>query len=460
MPMSVKILFLSAFILLSSCNMGFNGNEDYNNFLTDLKKRTFGFFWEQIDPPTYGVPDRYPTKRFTSIAATGFGIPSYLIGIENGYISREQGAERVVETLRWFWESKQGPEEYGNTGYKGFYYHFLTYGEGVRYKNVELSTIDTGLLMAGILSAQSYFDGDNAMESEIRSLADSLYLRVEWDWAMNDDEWMSMGWRPEKGFIPAKWDGYNEAMILMVLAMGSPSYPIHDSAWHSWSKTYLWDEFYGNEQLNFSPLFGHQYSHMFIDFRGIQDEFMRSKGIDYFENSKRATHSNRAYCIENPKGFVNYSENIWGLTACDGPRHQKQLISGDSVQMWTYKARGASSMKIIDDGTIAPTAAGGSIPFAPEVCIPALFTMKETYGDKLYKEYGFVDAFNLSYVNAETGEKGWFDIDYLGIDQGPILIQLENYQTELIWKLMKKNPYIIQGLRRAGFTGGWLDKTR
>ena len=456
----ILFLIITSLLLFSySCKSPEVSDSEYKAFLSDLKQRTFNFFWDQVDLPTYNIPDRYPTKRFTSIAATGFGLPSYIVGIENNYITREEGASRVLNTLEWFWNSEQGPEESGVTGYKGFYYHFLTYGDGVRYKNVELSTIDTGLLMAGILTAQSFFIQNNETENRIRELADSLYLRVQWDWAMNSNEWMSMGWRPEKGFIPAKWDGYNEAMILIVLAMGSPTYPIHDSAWNSWCKTYEWDEFYGNEHLNFTPLFGHQYSHMFIDFRGIQDEYMREKGIDYFENSRLATHSNRAYCIDNPKGFENYSGDIWGLTACDGPKSQKQVVNGDTIQMWTYKARGASAHRIVDDGTIAPTAAGGSIPFAPEICIPALYSMKKTYGDKIYDEYGFRDAFNLTFIDQETGRKEWFDHDYLGIDQGPILIQLENYQTELIWKTLKNNQYIINGLKKAGFTGGWLNRS-
>ncbi|MCF8381264.1 MAG: hypothetical protein K9H49_16955 [Bacteroidales bacterium] len=453
------ILFFSMLIsaVTISCNRNPDGKTDYSSFLADLKRKTFNYFWEQVDIPSYGIPDRFPTKRFTSIAATGFGIPSYIIGIENNFISREDAATRVLKTLEWFWNSKQGDQNAEISGYKGFYYHFLTYNEGIRYKNVELSTIDTGLLMAGILTAQSYFTADNDMESSIRSLADSLFLRVEWDWAMNGQEWMSMGWKPETGFLKSQWDGYNEAMVLIIMAMGSPRHPIHDSAWNSWCKTYQWEEFYGQEHLNFSPLFGHQYSQMFIDFRGIQDDYMREKGIDYFENSRRATLSNRAYCIDNPSGFENYSDNIWGLTACDGPKGQTQIVHGDTIQMWTYKARGASALRIIDDGTIAPTAAGGSIPFAPEICIPALYSMKETYGELLYQEYGFKDAFNITYADQTTGEKAWFDKDYLGIDQGPILIQLENYETELIWNILKTNKYIIKGLQSAGFRGGWLD---
>ncbi len=450
------VIALPAIFSCAGDHKSTNAVNDTTAFLSDLKQRTFNYFWEQVDKPTWGIPDRYPTKHFTSIAATGFGLTACLVGIENGYITRGEGAERVLKTLRWFWNSKQGPEEHGITGYHGFYYHFLTYGEGVRYRNTELSTIDTGLLMAGILSCQSYFDGDDPEETGIRSLADSLYLRVRWDWALNGGDALSMGYHPESGFLKSTWVGYNEGMILVLMAMGSPTHPIGDSAWTAWCKPYDWAGFYRHDMVNFSPLFGHQYSQMYIDFRGIQDDYMRGKGIDYFENSRRATLSIRAYCSDNPGGFNAYSENIWGLTACDGPAQTSQMTGKGLKQFWTYRARGASVIDTIDDGTIAPTAAGGSLPFAPDQCISALITMKQQFGDSLYRKYGFKDAFNMTYKNP-TGSLGWFDTDYIGIDQGPILIQLENYQTGLIWDMMKKNKYIVNGLRRAGFRGGWLN---
>ncbi|MCF8226546.1 MAG: hypothetical protein K9J30_11775 [Bacteroidales bacterium] len=448
-------------LTLSSCTSSAKKQEqkEESEFLEDLKERTFRFFWDRADKVTYQTDDRYPTPRFTSIASTGFGLTAYLTGIENGYITRNEGASRVLSTLSWLWSSEQGPAHSGTTGYRGLYYHFLEYSTGKRYKNVELSTIDTGLLMAGILSCQSYFNGENAAEERIRQLADSLYLRVEWDWAMNGQEWMSMGWHPEKGFINAKWNGYNEAMILVILGLASPTHPVPDSAWNSWCKGYQWEEFYGYEHVNFTPLFGHQYSHMYIDFRGIRDAYMKEREIDYFENSRRATLASRAYCTDNPKDFPNYGPNEWGLTACDGPGYSRQLYNGDTVIFHGYKARGASSCRTIDDGTIAPTAAGGSIPFAPEECIDALMHMKESYGDKLYQEYGFKDAYNMTFTKAD-GSKGWFDLDYIGIDQGAILLQLENYQSELVWNLMKENKYIIRGLQKAGFSGGWLDKIK
>ncbi len=459
MKQSLKYLCVCSFCLtLLSCNYRVAYDADKKSFLDDLKKRTFFYFWELADKPTGQIPDRYPSHTFTSIAATGSGLTSYIIGIHNNWITRDEGAQRVLHALTWLWQCGQGPEISGKTGYKGFFYHFLTYGDGVRYRDVELSTIDTGLLMAGILSCQSYFDDENETETQIRNLADSLYLRVEWDWAMNGREYMSMGWHPESGFLDAQWTGYNEAMILIIMALGSPTHPIHDRAWESWCSTYQWSEFYGQEHINFSPLFGHQYSHMYIDFRGIFDPFMTGKGIDYFENSRRATYTNREYCIDNPSGFYGYDHNIWGLTACDGPGDIKIPFGINSIQFRGYRARGASKLEIVDDGTIAPTAAGGSVPFAPEICVDALYTIKNKYGDLLYSKYGFKDAFNLSFHPEGKTEPGWFDNDYIGIDQGPILIQIENWQTGLIWNIIKKNNYIITGLRKAGFKGGWLEQ--
>lgn len=433
--------------------------EDPNAFsLEELQRRTFNWFWDIADSTNYQILDRYPSRTFSSIAATGFGLSSYLVGVERNYISREQAAERVLSTLRVLTDLPQGPDSVGVSGYKGFFYHFLTLDEAVRYKRVELSTIDTGLLMAGILSTMSYFDQDNPAEHEIRQLADGLYRRVEWDWAINDSTRLSMGWRPERGYIPADWRGYNEAMVLLIMAIGSPTHPISPDTWEKWCSTYEWNNYKEQEHVNFSPLFGHQYSHMFIDFRGIHDPFMKEKGIDYFENSRRATYANRQYCIDNPRGFAGYGPNQWGLTASDGPRGEprKAMVGNQEVQFRTYWARGASSRHVNDDGTIAPTAAGGSVPFAPEICIPALEYMWNQHYDQLVGEYGFKDAFNLSYTFSDGNKQGWFDYDYLGIDQGPILIQIENHRSGLLWETMKKNPYIQEGLRKAGFTGGWL----
>lgn len=423
--------------------------------LDELQRRTFFWFWDLVDK-NYQVPDRHPTRQFSSIAATGFGLTTYCIGAEKQYITRAQAAERVLKTLEFLWHAPQGGDKTGVTGFHGFFYHFLDHEKGHRFKDVELSTIDTGLLMAGVLSVMSYFDGTSPTETAIRETADKLYRRVEWDWFLNEKKNLSMGYHPERGFLKAEWIGYNEAMVLLIMAMGSPTHPIEASTWERWCAPYKWDTFYGQEHVNFDPLFGHQYSQMYIDFKGIQDDYMRKKGIDYFENARRATLSNRAYCIANPEKYANYGINEWGLTACDGPKDTMVFMNNKEYYFNGYRARGAASTQIIDDGTIAPTAAGGSIPFAPEVCIPALENMWTKYYGSLVKEYGFLDAYNPTFTFGKGNEKGWFDVDYLGIDQGPIIIQIENHRTQFVWNLMKKNPYIVAGLKKAGFKGGWL----
>lgn len=426
-------------------------------FLDSLQRDTFRYFWDTTNPENGLVPDRAPTPSFASIAAVGFGLTSYVVGVERGYVTRQQAANRTVRTLRFFANAPQSEKATGVTGYKGFFYHFLDMKTGERFKQVELSTIDTALLLGGILSAQSYFDQNNSTETEIRQLADRIYGRVDWKWFQNEKPFVSMGWHPETGFIKSNWTGYNEAMLLYVLALGSPTHSIGPEVWSAWTKSYPWATFYDQPHVNFDPLFGHQYSHCWIDFRGIRDEYMRGRGIDYAENSRRATYANRAYCVANPGKWQDYGPTIWGLTACDGPKDT--TVGGR--QFFSYRARGAASTQIVDDGTIAPTAAGGSLAFAPEICVLALRAMKTKYGAKLYGDYGFRDAFNPTYryasryANGST-QQGWFDVDYLGIDQGPILLMAENLRTDFVWNLMKKNPHIRRGLTKAGFTGGWL----
>ncbi|MGB3078365.1 MAG: glucoamylase family protein [Saprospiraceae bacterium] len=423
----------------------------------ELERRTFHFFWDLADKSNFQIPDRYPTLTFSSIAATGFGLSAYIVGAERHYVTRAEAAERTLKTLNALWHMPVGPGKEGISGYHGFYYHFLTLDKTVRYKDVELSSIDTGLLMAGILSSMSYFDGDNVTEKSIHALSDSLYRRVEWDWMLNDSVRLWMGWHPESGFIPSEWRGYNEAMVLLIMAIGSPTHPIPAAAWDKWCSTYTWDTFEGQTCIQFDPLLGHQYSHVWIDFKGIQDAYMKSKGIDYFENSRRATLANRSYCIQNPMHNAGYGEWCWGLTACDGPNSKTMIVNGKQHEFFDYRARGACSYQIVDDGTIAPTGVGGSYPFNPYECETTLKNMWDTYYQNLVGEYGFKDAFNLTYVTSETPQ-GWFDIDYLGLDQGPIILMIENQRTGLLWNVMKKNPYIVEGLKKAGFQGGWLDE--
>jgi hypothetical protein len=433
-------------------------------FLDTLEQRTFAWFWERTDSRTGLSPDRWPTKSFSSIAAIGFALTAYPIGVERGYITRSAAAQRTLNTLRFMYNAPQGSQATNVTGYKGFFYHFLDMGTGYRFEQVELSTIDSSLFLAGVLFCQSYFTSADPSESAIRAYADSLYLRVDWQWFRPNAPLVNMGWSPEKGFIESDWHGLNEGMIIYVLALGSPTHPIDPAAWTEWTRTYNWAEFYGQQQLNFAPLFGHQYSQIWIDYRGIQDVFMRGKGIDYFENSRRSTYSQRAYAIDNPNGWRDYGPNTWGLTAGDGPSDTVLVINGRRRQFYSYTARGAAAAEIKDDGTLGPTALGGSIAFAPEITIPALIAMREKYGETLFTTYGFLDSINPTWpveVTPRFGHVvrgiGWVAQDYLGIDQGPIIAMIENYRSGLIWKVMRKNPYIITGLKRAGFTGGWLE---
>ncbi len=434
-------------------------------FLDTLERRTFDWFWEKSSANSGLTPDRWPAKSFSSVAAIGFALTAYPIGVERGYVGRDAAADRTLKTLRFMYNAPQGPQATSVTGYKGFYYHFLDMDTGYRFKTVELSTIDTSLLMTGVLFCQSYFIGANSTESAIRAYADSLYLRVDWTWVRPRAPLVSMGWNPERGYIEADWHGLNEAIILNVLALGSPTHPVDVASWDAYTSTYRWADFQGYQHLNFAPLFGHQYSHIWIDFRGIQDSYMRGKGIDYFENSRRATYSQRAYAIANPGDWKDYSAKIWGLTAGDGPQDTVLFVRGRSRRFQTYTAHGAAAGEIHDDGTIGPTAAGGSIAFAPEIAVPALIAMREKYGDNVFSSYGFLDSFNPTFdgdVKPATGNvvkgMGWFDTDYLGIDQGPIIAMIENYRSDLVWKTMRKNPYIVSGLKKAGFTGGWLDQ--
>ncbi len=430
--------------------------------LDEVQKRHFLYFWELAHPTNFQVPDRFPTDHFSSIAATGFGLSTYLVGVERKWITRAQAAERVMKTLEFLKNLPQGPEASGVAGYRGWFYHFLNTQDALRYKNVELSSIDTGLLLAGVLSCMTYFDQNNPTEKSIRQTADFLFRRVEFDWFLNEQHRMSMGWFPERdGFLAAEWRGYNEAMILNIMALGSPTHPISSKNWEKWCESYFRAEFNGQDHVNFGPLFGHQYSHCWIDFRGIQDPYMKKSGFDYFENSRRAVLSQRQYAINNPLKFKGYGPKIWGLTAGDGP-DADMMHEGKKIFCPGYGARGVAIDYQEDDGTIAPTAAIASMPFAPEFCLP---TLEEMWNRWPVGKYGFFDGYNETFTEIERSPKAqpglpfWVDKDYLGIDQGPIVLMIENYRSNFLWDLMKRNPYILQGLKRAGFSGGWLDKT-
>jgi hypothetical protein len=367
--------------------------------------------------------------------------------------------------------TSQGPAARGMSGYRGFFYHFLDMASGTRFdERVELSTLDTALLMGGVLAVQSYFDSrGDAVEAEIGARAEALYRRVDWRWAQQRGDRVIMGWTPEREFAPfIDYTGYDEAMLLQLLALGSPTFPARDDTWAAFTATYprTWGAFMGQPpHLGGAPLFFHQYSHVWVDFRGIQDDFMRERGLDYFENSRRATLAQRAYAIANPGGWADYGEDVWGLTACDGPGTLHRLDhAGRMRQFHDYRARGAGLMDTLDDGTIAPTAAAASLPFTPTESMAAIQALHRRFGHAIYARYGFLDAFNTSFTDASAPLSngrvapgfGWVDTDYLGIDQGPIVAMIANHRHDLIWRTLRRNAHLRRGLLRAGFRGGWL----
>jgi hypothetical protein len=434
-------------------------------FFLELQERTFRFFWETGNPENGLIPDRYPTPSYSSIAAVGFGLTTYPIGVERGYITRQQARQRVLVTLRFFSKAPQGPAARGITGYKGFFYHFLDMKTGERFEDSELSTVDTAILLAGALFCQSYFDGADPEEVEIRSLVDGIYQRVDWRWAQPTPPAISLGWSPEEGFLKYDWRGYNEAMLVYLLALGSPTFAVGLDAWAEWKSTYdkHWTTLFGQEFLNFPPLFGHQYTHVWADLRDIQDTYMKRRGLDYFENSRRAVYAQQAYAIANPRGCRDYGATIWGLTASDGPADVEIESATGPRAFRSYTARGIDLTGKHDDCTLAPTAVIASIPFAPELVIPTTLEMHRRFGQHIYSKYGFLDAFNRTFLfdvplrhGRHIREFGWVAGDYLGIDQGAILAMIENYRSALVWRVMRKNPYLRRGLEQAGFSGGWL----
>jgi hypothetical protein len=435
-------------------------------FYEEIEHRTFRWFWTTANRRNGLVPDRWPSPSFSSIASVGFALPAYAIGIERGWCPRAEARELTLTTLRFLLDAPQSPDPRESSGYKGFFYHFLDMDTGLRFRDVELSTVDTTILLMGVLFAGQYFGSDHRDEREIRKIAARLYDRADWNFFRSDGRAdISMGWHPGNGLIPANWVGFNEGMFVNILALGSSTHPGPANLWNEWTSGYpkFWRGKGKTRRLAFAPLFGHQYSEVFIDFRGIRDAVMRRAGFDYFENSRRETYANRAYCMANPLGWRGYSDRVWGLTACDGPGDYRLPFKGGERQFFGYSARGpVNEPDGRDDGTLAPTAALGSLPFAPEIVLPcAEALMREP---RLFDEYGFKDSFNPSFtytgVPVRTGgvdaQSGWVAKDYLGIDQGPILLQAANYRDDFIWRYMRKVPAIRRGLKRAGFAGAWL----
>lgn len=399
--------------------------------LDDLRRDAAAYFLREVDAETGLIADRTEPGAPCSIAAVGMGLTVYAASVEGGLLSRSDAVGLTLRVLRFLASSRQGREP-DATGYKGFYYHFLDKKTGRRAGNCELSTIDTAILMAGVLTAATYFDE----EPEIRSLAEFLYQRVDWRWAQRGQASINHGWKPETGFRRWRWDrGYSEAHILYVLALGSPTFPIEEAGYQQWISTFEWEKIYGIEHYHAGPFFIHQLSQIWLDCRGVFDAANRRAGIDYFENSRRAAYVQRAYGIANPLGFAGYGENGWGLTASDGPGPAMRK----GRRFFGYRARGVPWGP--DDGTLSPWAIAASLPFAPDIVLPALlYWSREEPGVKVS-------------VNPSFSEQGWVSPWLFGLNQGPVALMIGNYQSETIWRTMKRCPAIVQGMRRAGFAG-------
>ncbi len=422
--------------------------------LHKLQRDTFDYFLKETNPLNGLVIDKTAPDWPSSIAATGLALACYPVSVERGFMSRKAAVERTLATLRFFWNSRQGPEP-DATGYKGFYYHFLDMNTGRRVWQCELSTVDSAFLLAGALTAGLYFDAGTADESEIRALSDALYRRADWQWAQNQGSTMTHGWKPESGFLDYRWEGYDEAMLLYMLGLGSPTYPLPESSYAAWASTYRWEHSYGQEYLYAGPLFIHQLSHVWINFQGIQDSFMRDKGIDYFENSRRATYIQQKYAMENPLKFQDYGPCCWGITASEGPGPVTMKINGIERQFFDYLGRGVPYGP--DDGTLAPWALVASLPFAPEIVLPALDHCIHQAKMTKYNSYGFKASFNPTHPGNPGNPYGWWVSPWhYGLNQGPIILMIENYRSGFLWRLMQRCPYLVTGLRRAGFENGWL----
>jgi hypothetical protein len=431
-----------------------NGDSDSldDHTLRRLQRNSFDYFLHESNRANGLVLDKTAADWPASIAAVGMALTAYPVGVARNFIGRDEAVDRTLATLRFFAASEQS-EAPDATGYRGFYYHFLHMESGRRAWDCELSSIDTALLMAGVLAAGAYYDRATADEAEIRRLATLLYERVDWAWMLNGGDTICHGWRPQAGFLPFHWEGYDEALILYLMALGSPTHPIPPACYDAWCRSYQWKEIYGVELLYAGPLFIHQMSHIWCDFRGIRDRFMRERGIDYFENSRRATLMHQQYAIRNPLAFHHLGEFCWGVTASDGPGAICKKIDGIERVFFDYVARGAPFGP--DDGTVAPWAVAASLPFAPEIVAPTLTHLSSLHVH-VDNPYGFKASVNPVFQQHGHSQAGWVSPYHFGINEGPTVLMIENHRSEMIWALMRRCQPLLDGYRAAGFTGGWL----
>jgi hypothetical protein len=392
--------------------------------LEDLERRAFLYFQEHADPRTGLVLDRAhtdgrphqvgePSHRVASSAATGFGLTALCIAAANGWLTRAEARARIRTTLRFF--ATQADEQHG------WFYHWMEQETGARRWQSEFSSIDTALLLAGVLTARQCFRDD----AEIVRLATRIYERVDFQWMLaGHPTLLSHGWKPETGFLKPRWDTYSEHLILQLLAIGSPTHAITPRAWLAWQRTRI--TYAGHTYLNAGPLFTHQYTHAWVDFRGWRETWYPF--TDYFANSVAATRAHRLFCLSLAPEFPAYDENVWGISASDSAQG--------------YVAWGGPPRDPAIDGTVVPYAPAGSLMFTPDISLPALRTMRARYGARVYGRYGFADAFNPN--------TGWLDSDVIGIDLGITLLSAENLRTGNVWRWFMANPEIKRALRRAG----------
>ena len=429
---------------------GDDADIDVASLIERAQHHAFSFFESTTDPVSGLVLDSTQPDSPSSITGVGMALTAYPIAVERGWMTRMQAVAITLRTLRFFAEADMSGSPQ-STGHRGFYFHFLDMRTGQRAWKSELSSIDTSFLIAGVVAAASYFDRDTAHETEIRATAQLLEDRVEWDWMRNCDGAICHGWKPERGFLRYHWRGYCEGLLMMMLALGSRHHAVPASTWDDWLQGYRWRKIYGHEHLAAGPLFIHQYSHMWIDFRGIQDATMREHGIDYFENSRRATLVQREYAIRNPKHFKDYCQNCWGLTACDGPGPREIVAGGRKRKLLGYAARGAPFGP--DDGTVAPWASVASLPFAPDVVIPTMQHIARMV--RRHEHYTPGCSFNPTWHDGKGGP-GWVSPWRFALNSGPVILMIENYRSGLPWELIKRSETIRRGLERADFRGGWL----
>jgi len=389
---------------------------DDDKFLGEIEKASFSYFWEQSNPQTGLVKDRCNTRAtdngvVASIAATGFGLTALCIGEHRGFVTRVEARNRAAAALRFLW--KKLPT------HRGFFYHFAHINTGERMWDSEISSVDTAILLCGVLTCRQHFEE----HSEISNLAYQIFGRVDWTWLSEDTSLLPHGWMPEVGFLSNRWDYYSELMMMYLLGLGSTSYPLHVEAWNAWKRTTF--EYDGLRYIgSFAPLFVHQYSQAWFDFRGKRDKY-----VDYFENSRIATDVHRRFCLELSRQFPDYSDDLWGITASDSQR---------GYVVWG----GPPAIGPID-GTVVPCAAGGSLPFLPQETMRVLRNIKNRFADKAWSRYGFVDAFNPL--------KNWYDNDVIGIDTGITLVMAENARSGFVWNTFMKNLEARRGMQRAGF---------